>query len=83
MSPVLGERTAPDVVSGAVAFRTLATTGAPPLRERDFWRAVVATLLVTLRPWVSLTIAQDPAADKVLSQEPFGLLVGMLDQHSR
>ena len=27
---------------------------------------------------VSLTIAQDPAADRVLSQDPFGLLVGML-----
>jgi hypothetical protein len=33
---------------------------------------------------VSLTIAQDPAADRVLSEDPFGLLVGMLlDQHSR
>ena len=27
---------------------------------------------------VSLTIAQDPAADRVLSEDPFGLLVGML-----
>ena len=27
---------------------------------------------------VSLTIAQDPAADLVLSQDPFALLVGML-----
>ena len=27
---------------------------------------------------VSLTIAQDPAADRVLSQDPFALLVGML-----
>ena len=55
MSPVLDERTAPALVSGAVPFRTLATTvhptGAPPLRERDFWCAVVATVLVTLRPW--------------------------------
>ena len=27
---------------------------------------------------VSLTIAQDPAADRVLSEDPFALLVGML-----
>ena len=27
---------------------------------------------------VALTIAQDPAADRVLSEDPFGLLVGML-----
>jgi hypothetical protein len=26
----------------------------------------------------ALTIAQDPAADKVLSEDPFALLVGML-----
>lgn len=51
MRPVSDERTAPDVVSGAVAFHPGATTGAPPLRERDFWRAVLAALLVTLRPW--------------------------------
>lgn len=55
MSPVLDERTAPDVVSGAVAFPSIAAivllTAVPPSRERDFWRAVVATVLGTLRPW--------------------------------
>lgn len=54
MSPVLDQRTAPDVVSGAVAFHPAATTvhptGAPPMRERDFWRAVAASVLATLRP---------------------------------
>lgn len=31
-----------------------------------------------------LTIAQDPAADKVLSEDPFALLTGMLlDQQGR
>jgi len=30
----------------------------------------------------TLTIAQDPAADKALSEDPFALLTGMLlDQH--
>jgi uncharacterized HhH-GPD family protein len=28
--------------------------------------------------WVMLTIAQDPAADKILSENPFALLMGML-----
>ena len=51
MRPVLGERTAPDVESGAVPFHPVATAGAPPLRERDFWRAVLGTALVTLRAW--------------------------------
>jgi len=33
---------------------------------------------------VALTTAQDPTADRVLSQDPFALLVGMLlDQHRR
>ena len=50
MRPVLDERTAPDPASGAVSFHPTPTS-APPLRERDFWRAVAASLLVTLRPW--------------------------------
>ena len=50
MSPVLDERTAPDAASGAVSFHPDPVT-APPLRERDFWRAVAASLLATLTPW--------------------------------
>jgi hypothetical protein len=55
MTPALDERTAPDAASGAVLFHPSSTTGAPgalpPLRARDFWRAVAATVLATLRPW--------------------------------
>lgn len=40
MRPATDERTAPDTASGAVL-----------LSERDFWRAVGATVLATLRPW--------------------------------
>ena len=51
MRPVLDERTAPDPASGAVSFPlTQATT--PRLRERDYWRAVAATVLATLKPWL-------------------------------
>ena len=54
-----------------------------PYRRRrcasgDFWRAVAASVLATLRPWLTLTIAQDPTADRVLSEDPFALLTGML-----
>ena len=57
MNPALDERTAPDPASGAVSFHpdTTHTAGpltAPPLRERDFWRAVAASALATLRPWL-------------------------------
>jgi hypothetical protein len=52
MRPALDERTAPDPASGAVCFHPLHPPTAPPLRERDFWRAVVASVLVTLRPWL-------------------------------
>ena len=52
MSPALDERTAPDAPSGAVSFHPDPTTTAPPLRERDFWRAVAASALATLRPWL-------------------------------
>ena len=55
MRPVLDERTAPDDASGAVLFHPVSPpvpgTPVPPLTERDFWRAVAATALVTLRPW--------------------------------
>ena len=55
MSPALDERTAPDTASGAVLFHPVPPpvpgTPVPPLTERDFWRAVAATALVTLRPW--------------------------------
>ena len=37
------DRTAPDATSGAVPV--------PVLRERDFWRAVAASVLATLAPW--------------------------------
>ncbi len=40
-------RTAPGTPPGAVPFRD----PAPVLRGRDFWRAAVASLLATLRPW--------------------------------
>ena len=50
MSPALDERTAPDAASGAVWFHPDPTT-APPLRERDFWRAVAGAVLATLTPW--------------------------------
>ena len=55
MRPALDERTAPDRGSGAVSFRsprTTHTTTAPRLRERDFWRAVAASVLATLKPWL-------------------------------
>ena len=52
MRPVLDERTAPDPASGAVSFHPEDPTDAPPLSERDFWRAVGATVLATLRPWL-------------------------------
>ena len=58
MSPALDHRTAPDRVSGAVSFHPSPTRApqdgcatTPPLRERDFWVAVGATLLATLRSW--------------------------------
>ena len=52
MRPALDERTAPDPASGAVSFHPETTLATPPLRERDFWRAVAASVLVTLRPWL-------------------------------
>ena len=55
MSPALDERTAPDTASGAVLFHPdpppVPGTRVPVLSERDFWRAVAATALATLRPW--------------------------------
>ncbi len=51
MRPALDDRTAPDAASGAVPLRPTDAAAAPPLRERDFWRAVGASLLDTLRPW--------------------------------
>jgi len=51
MTPALDERTAPDTASGAVLFhppsphRDLAPT------EREFWRAVAASVLATLSAW--------------------------------
>ena len=42
-------RTAPDAASGAVPV----PGGVPPLRARDFWRAVAVELLATLSPWQS------------------------------
>ena len=53
MSPALDERTAPDPASGAVSFHPdPPEPPRPPLRERDFWRAVAASALATLRPWL-------------------------------
>ena len=56
MNPALDERAAPDPASGAVSFHpTTHIAGpvtTPPLRERDFWRAVAAGVLATLRPWL-------------------------------
>ncbi|HMM94192.1 MAG: hypothetical protein IE926_14335 [Micrococcales bacterium] len=43
-------RTAPDAASGAVPVPG-GGLPVPPLRERDFWRAVAASLLATLAPW--------------------------------
>lgn len=55
MSRALDERTAPDTASGAVLFHPVphlvSGARAPVLSERDFWRAVAATALATLRPW--------------------------------
>lgn len=60
MRPALDERAAPDHASGAVSFhpdrpvrvRPDQPPAVPTLSERDFWRAVGASLLVTLRPWL-------------------------------
>ena len=52
MRPALDGRTAPDPPSGAVSFHPTHLGAAPPLRERDFWRAVPASVLATLRPWL-------------------------------
>lgn len=56
MSPALDERTAPDTASGAVPSHrldpTVRVTAVPPLSGRDFWRAVVVTVLATLRTWL-------------------------------
>ena len=55
MRPALDERTAPDPVSGAVPFHPGPPSAhdlcAPPWSERDFWRAVGATVLATLSSW--------------------------------
>jgi hypothetical protein len=58
MSPALDERTDPDTASGAVSFHPrhhrhpgAGPADAPLLSERDFWLAVRATLLATLRSW--------------------------------
>jgi hypothetical protein len=60
MRPALDERAAPDPVSGAVSFHpdpppsfhAARPVSPPTLSERDFWRAVGATVLATLRPWL-------------------------------
>ena len=52
MRPALDERTAPDPPSGAVSSHPTHHATAPPLRERDFWRAVSLSLLATLKPWL-------------------------------
>ena len=52
MRPALDERTAPDPASGAVSFHPDPPGTVPPLRERDFWRAVAASVLATLWPWL-------------------------------
>jgi hypothetical protein len=55
MSPTLEQRTAPDTASGAVLLHPQVPVAGrvttPPLPERDFWVAVGATVLATLRPW--------------------------------
>ena len=55
MTPALDERTAPDTASGAVLFHPVPPpvpgTRVPVLSERDFWRAVAATVLATLTTW--------------------------------
>jgi hypothetical protein len=55
MSPTLEQRTAPDTASGAVPLHPHIPVAdrvtTPPLSERDFWVAVRATVLATLRPW--------------------------------
>jgi hypothetical protein len=55
MSPTLEQRTAPDTASGAVPFHPRIPVADPvttrPLSEREFWVAVCATVLATLRPW--------------------------------
>jgi hypothetical protein len=51
MRPVLDERTAPDPPSGAVSFHPT-HPAVPPMRERDYWCAVAASALATLRPWL-------------------------------
>ena len=81
MRPALDERTAPDPASGAV----LVPPRPPPVPAPGA-AARGARLLACRRgdragypeAMVSLTIAQDPAADRVLSEDPFALLVGML-----
>ena len=45
------ERTAPATASGAVPFTPRADGRDAVLTERDFWRAVGATVLATLKPW--------------------------------
>ena len=65
MSRALDERTAPDTVSGAVLLHPVDPTvdpatdqatdhagAVPPWDERDFWRAVAATVLATLSTWL-------------------------------
>ena len=78
MTPATDERTAPDTASGAVLFH-------PPPPRRDLAPTAAAVLARRRRhgagypePMASLTIAQDPAADRVLSEDPFALLCGML-----
>ena len=52
MRPALDHRTAPGPVPGAVSSHPTDPVAAPPLRERDYWRAVAASALATLRPWL-------------------------------
>ena len=86
MRPALDERAAPDPVSGAVSFHP-----DPPLScHADPTRVTAhperARLLACggrdragyPEAMAALTIAQDPTADRVLSEDPFALLVGML-----
>ncbi|WP_377641059.1 hypothetical protein [Oryzobacter terrae] len=51
MTPATDERTAPDTASGAVLFHPPSPLHEVALTEREFWRAVGATVLATLRPW--------------------------------